>query len=149
MEELHGNHFLKLFMGISNETTTRGFTVQTTDRPPTLLLTWTDVRRRYHGGSTLNHTQHSSCAISRTQNGQQSPAHSVSIIPMSYAGGQEITSSRLSSDIVCRVWIGPSATNRRPSTSSPRKAKGKHTATGTSVSKGYVWTRELHRVQPP
>lgn len=68
-------------------------------------------------------------------------AHPVSIIPMSYAGGQEITSSRLSSDIVCRVWIGPSATNPRPSTSSPRKAKGKHTATGTSVSKGYVRAR--------
>lgn len=74
MEKLHGNHFLKLFMGISNETTTRGFTIQTTDRPPPpLLLTWADVRRRYHGGSTSNHTQQSSCGISRTQNGQQSP----------------------------------------------------------------------------
>ena len=60
---------------------------------------------------------------------------------MSYTGGQGIKSSRQSSDIVCRVWIGSSATNPGPSTSSPKKTKGKQTATGISVNEGYVRVR--------
>lgn len=73
---------------------------------------------------------------------QQSPTHAVSIILTSYTGGQGILSSKLSSDIVCRVGSTheqpiPGHLLRLPS----RLGKKKYTATGTSVSEGYVRVR--------